>query len=173
MLTLTRRKLAYGTIASQNPRDRKTGNRRSKIKKSHRRAVQAHVIREGSISNPEMRQRWSRLFKSLYSLRSLSTNWNGYGAEAPTLRSIFLARSSLERMFYGVLVPDSVVPSVEGGVGFAFRRGDALASIEICNDGDVVVMQELGGGIPKANCHSTAELPAVIEQVKAFLENGT
>ncbi len=59
----------------------------------------------------------------LNAIHNLEENWDSYGAEVPSPESIELARQAIERFRHGRLLPDSVVPSAEGGVVHPCRTG--------------------------------------------------
>lgn len=68
----------------------------------------------------------------------LPPNWSEESIEAPGIRTSRLADCALRQMAEIGLRPDHVLPCVEGGVRFAFRRQDRYADIEFLNNGEVM-----------------------------------
>ena len=75
-------------------------------------------------------------------LRKLRDNWDGQGSPAPTPTCVYDANALCEKLDGIGLRPDSIVPTVEGGVGLTFRNGTRFVSIEVCNDGDYVALEQ-------------------------------
>ena len=89
---------------------------------------------------PNLQTRWSQLRDQIDKLSNLKDDWNSYGAEAPNPLSLQSARVVLDRAQEMALLPDGVMPSVEGGVVLFFKLDDRTADIECFNDGDVLAM---------------------------------
>ena len=68
----------------------------------------------------------------------LPPNWSEESVEAPGIRTSRLADCALRQLAEIGLRPDHMLPCVEGGVRFAFRRQDRYADIEFLNNGEVV-----------------------------------
>ena len=87
-----------------------------------------------------------QLHGMLWEYAALPQGWNGYRAVPPNKRALERARRALDQASMAGLLPERVVPDVEGGVGLewfgcgvldggARRR---LASTTCDNDGDLV-----------------------------------
>jgi hypothetical protein len=76
----------------------------------------------------------------LKALRSLSNNWNGYGAEAPRACSIYMAEFLLYVLQNKNFPPSKVMPSVNGGVAICFIRGEQYADFECFNTGEILAV---------------------------------
>lgn len=79
-----------------------------------------------------------RLAVKLVSLAELRNNWDSYGAPPPSrpaLRKAFEAMLATRE----ILLPETVLPSVEGGVTLVYSTDSrAYAELEFTNDGEVV-----------------------------------
>jgi len=64
-------------------------------------------------------------------------NWDSYGAEAPKLSAIDLARKISVIAINNGMVIANISPSSMGGMGICFVNKDKYAGIEILNDGDI------------------------------------
>jgi hypothetical protein len=84
----------------------------------------------------------------LFSLAELRSNWDSYGAPAPTDTAIENAARILERMRPFDLAMANIVPSAEGGVGFCFAKDGRYADIESSNDGDIIGVRYVGMQTP-------------------------
>lgn len=76
-----------------------------------------------------------KALQKLSTARAAKVGWDGHSAPAPTDRSYYQAREVLEYLSAMRLYPDSVSPSVEGGIGMVYRNGNRSAYIE-CTDDD-------------------------------------
>ena len=74
----------------------------------------------------------------LESLTKLQADWDGQGAQAPNRAALQAGRRILQALQKTNLVPERVLPSVEGGVGFVFVSGSDYADIECTNEGEVL-----------------------------------
>ena len=72
-------------------------------------------------------------------LKTLQSNWDSYGAETPNTNALSNAREIILRVIEKQIMPNRILPSVEGGVSIVFGNKRRLADIEIFNDGDVIV----------------------------------
>lgn len=84
----------------------------------------------------------------LFSLFELKSNWDSYGAPAPSEVAIENAVRILERMRPFDLTLASIVPSAEGGIGFCFAKDDRYADIESSNEGDIIGVRYVGMQTP-------------------------
>lgn len=82
--------------------------------------------------------RRTRLARELVALTELQEDWDTYGAQPPS-------RSALRKAFrhllhtWEVLLPEKVLPSVEGGVTLVYSSNRRrYAEIEFDNEGDVI-----------------------------------
>lgn len=82
-------------------------------------------------------------------LRDLETDWDSYGAPAPSTASLRLADAALRRAFATKNLPDSVVPSADGGLALCWDRGDKHAYLEFDNNGGAIAASYLGMRDPR------------------------
>lgn len=79
------------------------------------------------------------LNEKLAELSALAEGWDSYGAPAPAAETIASAEQALQKLRVGMLLPEIVAPSAEGGVSIYFSRGKQKALIEFLNEGDVLL----------------------------------
>lgn len=78
---------------------------------------------------------------ALRDLDNTKSDWNSYGAPAPSLRSINMGWRVLASLREAALIPERVLPSAEGGVAFIFMStGENRAVIETLNSGEDFVL---------------------------------
>lgn len=97
----------------------------------------------------------------------LKNGWDGNYAEAPNQESIRMAISALEKFNHAKILPSSVGPSVENGIGFTFESGNKYCFIEFFNDGAACALTNTGGLGREAwefNSNVVAELQSVIQR---------
>ena len=119
----------YGELANENTLDRYKRN--------------AQYIRDFQDGSSFMRRvvALQEAQNKLTNLLHLRSDWNSFGAEAPTESTVAVARHILRRLVWSDLVPDGIVPSAEGGVAFCFVRGNKYADIECLNSGEVLAVK--------------------------------
>ena len=83
---------------------------------------------------------WHLLSERVAALADLTDDWNSYGAPPPNQEALASARAVLESAREKALLPNEIVPSVEGGVVITFHIADRHADIEVFNDGSVLAM---------------------------------
>jgi len=76
----------------------------------------------------------------------LPPNWSEESVEAPGIRTSRLADCALRQLAEIGLRPDHMLPCIEGGVRFAFRRQGRYADIEFLNNGKVVATCSAAAG---------------------------
>jgi hypothetical protein len=82
----------------------------------------------------------------LQRIASLKTNWDSYGADAPSENAIRVARSILSELEQARILPSAIVASATGGVSIYFFDSDRSAYIENYNDGaQALVMYDQNG----------------------------
>lgn len=84
--------------------------------------------------------RWQRYYDKLDSFKSLTKGWNGYAAPAPSHAAIKTARILIRTLRESDRTPSRLKPSVVGGVGFTFRRGERKVYVEVYNNGTVYAL---------------------------------
>lgn len=101
----------------------------------------------------------------------LPPNWSEESIEAPGIRTSRLADCALRQLAEIGLRPDHMLPCVEGGVRFAFRRQGRYADIEFLNNGEVVANCS-GGEVPRCWLVSPcgAGFESTFNTIRAFLE---
>ena len=107
----------------------------------------------------------------LCSLAELKSNWDSYGAPAPTETAIENAARILEHMRPFDLAAVHIVPSAEGGVGFCFARGDRYADIESSNEGDIIGVRYAGMQTPVLieTDGTDASIEAALQQIREYI----
>ena len=98
----------------------------------------AKAALDRNLESDFMRSIWAfyRLDAELSGLKSMTEDWDTYGASRPNEEAIESAGAvlgSLQRE--GLLVPTKLLASAEGGVGICFVEGSRYAHIEILNEG--------------------------------------
>ena len=96
--------------------------------------------RQWFIPSPTADIAWGPLFARVASLLQLTDDWNSYNAPAPNQAAAASARQVLETAREMILVPDEIVPSVEGGITICFDTSGRRADIESFNDGSVLAL---------------------------------
>jgi hypothetical protein len=84
--------------------------------------------------------RFGEARERLESISDLEANWDTYGAEPPNETARTLARRILSSLEVISFPPSRVMPSVEGGIGFAFVEEDNRANIEVYNTGEIAAV---------------------------------
>lgn len=84
----------------------------------------------------ETQNRWLSIALALFKdFETLSDGWDTYNAPRPNGIAIANARWFTISNRLGKFRPTRIAPSVVGGIGITFRRGDHLAYLEFNNDG--------------------------------------
>ncbi len=104
-----------------------------------------YVVESGQFSHE-----WKSLFDRVEALGKLGEDWNTYGAPAPNEEAIASARATLEAAHEKALVPNEILPSVEGGVVVQFSTATGHADIESLNDGTMLAMTSSPPRDPRA-----------------------
>lgn len=81
-------------------------------------------------------------------LAGLRSNWDSYGAPAPSDVAVQKSIRVLSLMSPFDLEVASIVPSAEGGIGFCFAREERYADIEVSNDGQILGVRYAGMDAP-------------------------
>lgn len=104
----------------------------------------------------------------LCSLAELRSNWDSYGAPAPTETAIENAARILGHMQPFDLTLANIVPSAEGGVGFCFAKDDRYADIESSNEGDIIGVKYVGMQTPELieTDGTDASIEAALQQIR-------
>jgi hypothetical protein len=109
--------------------------------------------------------------QQLTKIRSLPTNWDSYGAEAPNNVAILLARTVLSALGDVGLTPTHVDPSAENGVCISFDNGRRYADIECFNTGEVLAVRSARDGNPVVweIPPTSIDIKATVAQIQAYL----
>ncbi len=110
-----------------------------------------------------------RDLQALQSLAALEPDWDTYGAEPPNSTALRPARDALRRLHQVACLPDTIVPSVEGGVAFSFVNGRKHADIEFTNDGEVFVITSTSADDVVVQEFALAELEEAVGSACVYL----
>ena len=110
-----------------------------------------------------------RDLQALQSLAALESDWDTYGAEPPNSTALRPARDALRRLHQVACLPDTIVPSVEGGVAFSFVHGRKHADIEFTNDGEVFVITSTSADDVVVQEFALAELEEAVRSACVYL----
>ena len=116
-----------------------------------------------------VRDSWASLFETVENLSQLRKDWDSYGAEAPNTKATYWAKRVLLELRELGLAPDSILPSVEGGVGIAFRRSGNYADVECFNTGEILAIQSDGSGQPSAWEVGPGGITETLAIIRAYL----
>jgi hypothetical protein len=75
----------------------------------------------------------------LRAIATLKEGWDSYDAPAPAPKTVENAKQMIEKLRLGELLPETVTPSMEGGVSIYFSQGKQKAFIEFLNEGETVL----------------------------------
>jgi hypothetical protein len=87
----------------------------------------------------QVQRRYSQLRGSLARYSKLKNDWNSYGAEKPSTRTIELIHRLLNKLSEQLFLPAQLIPSAEGGVAAYFKSGDRVSYLEYRNSGEVIL----------------------------------
>jgi hypothetical protein len=103
-------------------------------------------------------------------ISTMTTDWDSYGAEAPSVDAVRAAREILNELAGALILPSIVVPSAEGGVSIYFMTGNRTAYIESYNQGpQVLVMYDQQGNTEVLELGSDVARSAVGSRILAHL----
>jgi len=122
----------------------------------------------GVVYSPKLRE----LQRQLDALDHLKKGWDSYDAEPPNKMAVENARRAFEEfssLEMGVL-PTRISASVEGGVGFVFRRADRYVDIEFFNSGETVSAASEEDGRSDVRDWSGNESAAMIDWIRRYIE---
>lgn len=88
--------------------------------------------------------------RALSRFSKLESNWDSYGAEAPTAQAIASGRRLLQILDELDFEPSSIDPSVEGGVCMSFASKGSYGDIECFNSGEIFAVTSKAGDEPIA-----------------------
>src|SRR5580700_5290337 len=63
-------------------------------------------------------------------ISNMETDWDSYGAEAPSANAIRASKEILAGLAEALILPSTIVPSAEGGVSIYFMTGDRTVYVE-------------------------------------------
>lgn len=90
----------------------------------------------GSVNAATLRE--NDIKRHIKELLDLSNDWDGEGSLAPDAHACQLAYRGLSWVVKTGIIPTDVVPSVEGGIGFAFFSEAGQGGIEFLNSGVIL-----------------------------------
>jgi len=82
---------------------------------------------------------YQKLRSNIVFCSHLNDDWNSYGAEKPTVRTIQAVNRLLSRLHIEFFLPTRVIPSAEGGVAAYFSADDKTSYLEYRNSGEVIL----------------------------------
>lgn len=111
-------------------------------------------------------------FRKLAKLSTLRTNWDSYGADAPSIDAIASARRVLGVLLELDLEPTSVDPSAEGGICISFTTKNRYGDIECFNSRQILAVTSAVGDEPNVwRVESDDEvLRGAVATIKSFIE---
>ena len=114
---------------------------------------------------------WAWCFDKLESLEHQPADWTPECGVLPTCEVIVGVRAMLEMLRQRRMVPSRLSPSVIGGIGITFTRGDRKAYVEFNNKGSVHVLYSDGVTDPKVDKILSNEIgySGLIEGIKSYL----
>jgi len=100
-------------------------------------------------------------------LSSLTTNWNGYGAEPPNSAALNLARTVIKDLKINNLEPDRILSSAVGGISLCFFMQKKYGEIECYNTGEVVAIIKI---TPNGfrEIWEVSSIPDAVKKIKKF-----
>jgi hypothetical protein len=104
--------------------------------------------------------------RELDQLAKLSSDWNGYGAEAPNITALSQGRLVLDELNKISLKPDRILPSAVGGVSLCFFGSKKYGEVECYNTGETVAIIKN----TSTNWRSIWEVVSMSEAVKRIDE---
>ena len=107
----------------------------------------------------------------LRDMKCLVSGWDGYAANPPSMVAIKHAKAFLQVLRMADLLPDSVNPSVVGGVGVTLNKGDWMIYVEFLDSGSVLSLCSNGVGDDDVTEHRTSNSSAyleIIDKVRAL-----
>jgi hypothetical protein len=112
------------------------------------------------------------MISALDELSQLNDGWDSYDAPKPNLAARESARHVLEILNGHNRLPTAVVPSAEGGVGFAFSgKANRYADIECLNSGEMLAVISDRVSEPEVwTIGIESTLADTIERISTFLD---
>lgn len=107
-----------------------------------------------------------RVFAQIDALSSLRDNWDGYGAPAPSSKSIWRTIDAIDHV---PSFPIDIVPSAEGGAAIHLRREGKNAQLEFLNDGDIIGLTYSREDAPHAWQLTIDDVPEAFSQIHRYL----
>jgi hypothetical protein len=139
---------------------------------TYNKLARSESVTGGWKGKPSRKEWYSEAVNSLSALRGLTSDWNGYGAEAPNKEALEAASLTLEQLEAMDLQPSRILPSAAGGVSICFFRPKKYAELEYYNTGETVSIIKN----TKTNWRDVWEVDSPVEairKIKTFLEGTT
>lgn len=102
-------------------------------------------------------------------MKSIKAGWDSYSAEAPNEIAMNNAKLVLDHLYSSSIIPDRIIPSVEGGVAITFIRDDRYADFECFNDGEIYVGQSTKDGVNNVTRATHDDIAEKINQLWEFV----
>jgi hypothetical protein len=108
--------------------------------------------------------------KQIQSLRKDIYKYEDYSADPPNDIAIDLAIDALKIFADFGLKPHRIASSSDEGVCISFRNENRYAHLECFNDGDQLVVTDIGSGSPEIWDATEIGVPVSVARIKAFIE---
>jgi hypothetical protein len=95
-----------------------------------------------------LRKQSTDLQNKITAMKTLSDNWDTYGAEPPSPQTMFTAMQLLLQMEREDFLPGDALASAEGGVALCFKTANRYADIELLNSGEILAVIAEGQNEP-------------------------
>ena len=130
-----------------------------------------HKIVEDAVSTATANDSYLNLSTELKNLEKLPIGWDGYDAAAPNEIATYWCQEVIEVLEKSNLLPTGLTPSVEGGVGVYFQKGNNYADIECLNTGTIIAVMSDRRHDPIVweIEHSRSHIKEAVETISAFL----
>ena len=100
----------------------------------------------------------------------MESDWDSYGAAAPSVHAIQASREILEELAEALILPSTIVPSADGGVSVYFMSGDRTVYVESYRQGtQALVMYDQVGNAEVLEIGRDIRLADVSSRILEYL----
>lgn len=116
---------------------------------------------------------WEHLPAKLEEYSGLAEGWDGYSAPAPTSAALDIVREFLSILRAHGLQPNRLKPSVTGGIGVTFCKGQRKSYVEFYNDGTVwALFSDADSDLRTRRVQSSrGDYGALVREIQEFLND--